>query len=292
MELIMTMGKVKCNQTKSSQLVILVMAMLLIPFGSTFAGDGDSFDDGYGYDYGDQQPGDGVQHSSCEWIDYQSEPSLRAEYKACVRLALTQSYDGEIDCIECLFHEEQSQGSELGKTVRAALGPLAYVAATYFGYKGQTHQADAYSNAIISGHEQCTMRYNSFADNRVRMANDFYDYYVTTGANPISPDQATSYAEAFGNGPQCNGSGMGSYAGMGGMYGNGYGGFGSPWGAAGYSPGFMNGMLGPGMGGFGSGGGFGAGGGFGGGYGGGFGGPGMGGGYGGGFGGPGMGGGY
>ena len=66
----------------------------------------------------------------------------------------------------------------------------------------------------------------------------------------ISPDQSRGLLNT------CNGNPYGSYAGFGGMIGNGFGGFGNPMIGAGYSPGFVGGMIGPGFGGgFGGGGG-------------------------------------
>jgi len=170
------------------------------------------------------------RYSACSQIMCESSYS---EFRACERYE--EDYEkggrrgrggrhGGGDCYKCSINNE----STYAENVSAWMNPLAYITSglgsAYLGYKGQKAWAGAYA----SGHQQCTSRFNSYLD-----------YNITRGSNPILPGQAEGLLG------QCNGSGLGGYAGMGGLSGNGLGGFGNPYGAAGYSGGFLGGMIGP-----------------------------------------------
>ena len=161
------------------------------------------------------------------------------EYRACLRMEIAGGAD--VDCVECLF-AQQEKSNPWVDALGIVAGPLALFGSAYVGaryaYKSQKEWAGAYE----AGHAACTSRFNSYLD-----------YNITRGSNPILPEQAEGLMS-------CNGSPYGSFAGFGGLTGNGFGGFGSPFIGAGYTGGFMGGMMGPG---FGLGGGFGMGGGFG-----------------------------
>lgn len=211
-------------------------------------------------------------------------------------------------CVDC--NSAGKRGGAYG-TLSGIAEIVGAVAPPLFGYLGMR----SYSNAMLGsnqawagaaqvGFEQCQLMQSNFI-------NTMYGYADPTQGAGYFASNELPYQEL--QPPGCNGYGLGGFAGGMGFMGNGFGGFGNPYFAAGYSPGFLGGMAGPwggynpyggigmgmgfpGMGGFGGpgfggginigfGGGFpGMGGGFGGGY------PGFGGGFGGGY--PGFGGGF
>ena len=155
----------------------------------------------------------------CGYID---QYTFKAEHRACLRMEILGS--GSVDCVDCLFYEEPKTNPWV-EALGIVAGPLAMVGSTYiasrYAYKGQQAWADAYRY----GHEACTNRFNAYTN-----------YLQERGAAPMLPEQAQPMVA------RCNGIGMnGNYAGYGGLYGNGFGGFGNPYLSAGFSPGFMGG---------------------------------------------------
>ena len=87
--------------------------------------------------------------------------------------------------------------------------------------RSQQALAEAYTHGVTS----CNARYDAAIN-----------YSVEYGTAPINPVQLQNF---------CNGSPYDLYAGYGGQFGNGFGGVGNPYLAAGYSPGFLGSMAGP-----------------------------------------------
>lgn len=111
------------------------------------------------------------------------------------------------------------------------------VAPPLFGYLGVRAQANAFENSQVAwanaqatGYEQCALLQQNYVDST-------YQYIQ----NNELPDREVGL-------PGCNGFGLGQFAGGGGYYGNGFGGFGNAYYGGGYSPGFIAGMYGPGAG--------------------------------------------
>lgn len=165
-----------------------------------------------------------------------NHPAYQDEYRACLRLELAErASDSGVDCVECLFQQEERQPAAWVQALSTLAGPLAYLGGAYVTAKYQYKSQEAWADAYAQGHQQCTSRFNSYLD-----------YNTQMGANPITAPEASSLMN-------CNGNSYGSYSGMNGMSGNSFGGFANPWGSAGYSQGFMGGMIGPNYGGMNSG---------------------------------------
>ena len=168
-----------------------------------------------------------ARFDDCSKID---ESRWSDEYQACLRVDIAKG----ADCYECIFAENEKSNPWV--EALSILAPTAgLLGSAYLGYKTQKHWANTYkdtnqfwSNAFVSGQEACNGRLESYQA-----------YLVERGSNPMSP---TDFQGLLGH---CNGLGIGSFAGMGGLYGNGFGGFGNPFLSAGYSPGFMSAMAGP-----------------------------------------------
>lgn len=174
-------------------------------------------------------------------------PAYIDEYRACLKTQIAiEATKAGVDCVDCLF-EQKSETSDLVQALGVLAQPLGYVAAVAISARYQ-HQTQAkWAEAYASGFEQCTNRFNSFLN-----------YNTTIGANPITVPEAQALNST------CNGNGYGSYAGYGGLYNNGYGGFSNPFLSQGYSSGYLgvyggpyalgsqsvygNGMIAPGMG--------------------------------------------
>ena len=152
------------------------------------------------------------------------------EHRNCIRMLSV----GEDGCYECVYSENERSNPWVD--AMSIIAPAAsMLGSAYFGYKSQKRWADSYSDtnqywsdAYKAGQTACNGRLSGYQG-----------YLEQRGANPMSPEQ---FQGLMG---QCNGVGMGAFAGMGGMYGNGFGGVGNPFISAGYSPGFMSGMMGP-----------------------------------------------
>ena len=158
----------------------------------------------------------------CSGID---QAMYQSEYKACLRLQIAGS--SNVDCIECLFAQEEKT-SPWVEALGAVAAPLAYFGATWVGahyqYKSQKGWANAYNNAnnkwanaYEQGHVQCTNRFNSYLD-----------YNTSIGAAPVLAKQAESFAKA------CNQQPLGQFAGFGGLGGGLFGGGGNPFLSAGF----------------------------------------------------------
>ena len=127
------------------------------------------------------------------------------------------SVDG---CINC-----GGRGSNRGSTlsgvaeiVGAVAGPLAHFGSAWVGARAYQKGQEAWAGAATAGFEQC------------RLAQGDYLSYLQANELPgMTPDQR--------NAMNCNGYGLGGFAGLGGAYGGYYG--------AGYTPGFIGGMMGP-----------------------------------------------
>jgi hypothetical protein len=158
-----------------------------------------------------------------------NHPAYQDEYRACVNadIAIAATNAG-VDCVECLFAQKEKQTSTAVELASVLAQPVAAVAMTYlgasYGYKTQK----AWANAYASGNTECTNRFNSYLN-----------YNVERGSNPITTDEASTLNAS------CNGNSMGSYAGYGGLSGNGYGGYGNAFQSAGYSSAYLGGLMGP-----------------------------------------------
>ena len=138
-----------------------------------------------------------------------------------------------IDCATC-GSRISSRGS--GGTILQGIAEITgALAPPLFGYLGVRANARAFENsnvawagAAATGFEQCQIMQTSYVQNT-------YDYL---SGNEL-PDRSVLP-------PECNGYQLNGFAGMGGLFGNGAGGFGNVWGGSGYSPQFMAAMYGPG----------------------------------------------
>ncbi len=137
-------------------------------------------------------------------------------------------------CPECGTRWRSSRYRRDGDSWSSIIGASAQLvgafAAPYFMYKGVKSQANAYLGANQTWANNCRMMQTHYVDAT----------YSYISSNEL-PDRTVTP-------PECNGYAMGGFAGMQGWTGNGFGGFGNPWGAAGYTNGFQAGMFGPGMG--------------------------------------------
>jgi hypothetical protein len=171
-----------------------------------------------------------------------NHPNFEEEYRACLRVKIAaRAAEAGVDCVDCLFQQEEQQPAAWVQALSALAQPLAYLGSAYVVSKYQYKSQEAWAQAYANGFTQCTNRFNSYLN-----------YTTEMGANPVTTDEAKSLMNT------CNGNGYGGYAGFGGMVGNGYGGYTNPMIGAGYSGGFLGGMVGPNYGGM-SGGGFGVG---------------------------------
>ena len=168
-------------------------------------------------------PVNAASEKNCEGMKH---PAYMEEYRACLRGNIAASaQEAGVDCVECLFKQEDTGSSSWVQGLSAIAQPLAYLAGMYTVAKFQNKTQETWARAYASGFSECTNRFNSYLN-----------YNTSVGANPISA------TDAMGMSSQCNGQGYGSYAGYGGMTGNSYGGYGNPFLANGFSPGFMNGI--------------------------------------------------
>lgn len=154
----------------------------------------------------------------------------QVELKACIRIEQEKyAKDKGIDCIDCLYDQPQEENNNLVEALGVLAQPMAFLAASYMGNKYNYKSNKAWAEAYETGHKECTSRYNSFLD-----------YNISTGANPITTENAALLNMT------CNGNSYSAYAGYGGLYGNGYGGFGNPYLSSGWSSGFLGGYYGGG----------------------------------------------
>ena len=138
--------------------------------------------------------------------------------------------DGGIDCINCgRSSRSGAYGvlSGIAEIAGAIAPPLAYYGVNARWANAYQSSQQAWAGAAAVGFEQCRLMQTNYVRSTYR--------YMQSNELPHSTVMP----------PECNGYGLGQFAGGFGMMGNGMGGFGSPWGAAGYSPGFMGGMYGP-----------------------------------------------
>lgn len=154
-----------------------------------------------------------------------NHPAYQTEYRQCIRLQIAKSAgDAGVDCVDCLFEQESTGTNSWIAALGAIAQPLAYLAGSYTVAKYQNKSQEAWAEAYKSGYQECTNRFNSFLD-----------YSTSSGANPLSAADANAMSMS------CNGYGYGSYAGYGGLTGNGFGGYGNPFQMSGFSSGFMSG---------------------------------------------------
>ena len=165
-----------------------------------------------------------VQSYASDCLDIYNTSNDIDSYNTCRKYDIMEGGD----CIGCSLGDEHktSTGVQLAGILA---GPLAYlgVNALWSNQAGRDSRRRYNSQNYI--HEQCTTRYQAGLA-----------HIQTSKSNPASPQEL-----AMMN--RCNGMPMGGggFAGMGGVYGNGFGGFSNPMGAAGWGSGFMSGMAGP-----------------------------------------------
>ncbi|MAX67140.1 MAG: hypothetical protein CME66_09415 [Halobacteriovoraceae bacterium] len=140
------------------------------------------------------------------------------------------------NCADCRGRWSRGRGNN-GDTITSVLGATAQLAGAILPpvmmYKGMKVQANAYlganqawAGAAATGFEQCQIMQTNYVTNT-------YAYYSD---NELPGDTVVP--------PECRGYSLGQFAGTQGWRGNGYGGFGSPWGSAGYSNAFLAQMYG------------------------------------------------
>ncbi|MEI8346097.1 MAG: hypothetical protein WCG27_01420, partial [Pseudomonadota bacterium] len=165
---------------------------------------------------------EGNYYKECAGID---KYRFENEYRTCLRLKMANTFD--VDCVDCLFAEQPKEPNPWVEALSVVAGPLAYFGTNWLWSSAYQKTNEEWASAYKYGYESCNTRFNSYLD-----------YSVERGANPILPEQAQTLM-------QCNGNGLGGYAGFGGMYGSSFGGASNPFMSAGYSPGYMGGMMGP-----------------------------------------------
>jgi hypothetical protein len=132
------------------------------------------------------------------------------------------------DCVNCQASNRGGQHwlSGVAEIVGAIAPPLAQFGIAYVQSNAYVDAQQAWAGAAETGFEQC------------RLSQEAYLQYLQTNELPgMTPEQQAAQ--------RCNGYSLGGFAGMGGQYGNGFGGFGNPYIGGGYSGGFMGGMMGP-----------------------------------------------
>lgn len=185
--------------------------------------------------------GDGSVKSSCRGyltVEYRvgGGGAGRCEYSSDMRgcvgdddyTRIVTRHQTGVDCVNCAAGSRGGQHwlSGVAEIVGAIAPPLAQFGVAYMGYKGQKATAEAWAGAARAGFEQC------------RLSQQDYLAYLQTNELPgMTPEQQAAM--------RCNGYSLGGFAGLGGQFGNGFGGFGNPLIGGGYSPGFIGGMIGP-----------------------------------------------
>ncbi|MBT7609477.1 MAG: hypothetical protein HN576_06960, partial [Bacteriovoracaceae bacterium] len=131
-----------------------------------------------------------INPEECDGID---KRRFKVEYQACLRVEIAGDLGGGVDCIECLFAQEEESNPWVDALGHIA-GPLAFFGAAYMGAKYQHKSQAAWAGAYQTGHDACTNRFDSYLN-----------YNIERGSNPILPGQAESFAGT------CNGAGMGGF---------------------------------------------------------------------------------
>ena len=156
-----------------------------------------------------------------------------SQYDYCVQAEIA----ADADCVECLMMAQEKPNPWV--QVTESLAPVGMILGStfinaYYGHKNLKRMANSYdlsqkvwSDAFNNGINSCNARFDSYLE-----------YTTTRGAPPVLPEQVAAISE-------CNGVSLQDFAGFRGMAGDGFGGFGNPFGAAGYGPGFLGGMAGP-----------------------------------------------
>ncbi len=131
-------------------------------------------------------------------------------------IEISSRYDTS-NCVNCQAGSRGKQSTLSGiAEIVGAIAPVASVGlGAYFGYKSN----QAWAGAATAGFEQCRLDHNNY-----------YQYLSANELPGLSPAQQAAM--------NCNGFGLGGYAGLG------AGGLGGLYGA-GYTPGFVGGMMGP-----------------------------------------------
>lgn len=182
---------------------------------------------------------DGSVKSSCRGYltaEYRIGGGARCEYSSDARGCIGGSdYDVIVsrnqtgaDCVNCQASNRGGQHwlSGVAEIVGAIAPPLAQFGIAYVQSDAYRDANRAWAGAAEVGFEQC------------RLAQQDYLGYLQQNELPgMTPEQQAAM--------RCNGYQLGGFAGMGGQFGNGYGGFGNPYISGGYSGGFMGGMIGP-----------------------------------------------
>ncbi len=135
------------------------------------------------------------------------------------------------DCVHC--NRRRRGGSGVADILGAVLPPLAQFGSAWLWSDAYLGANQAWAGAAATGFEQCQMM----------QTNHMHTMYGN-GTNP-GYFAANELPHEYIAPPGCNGYQLGGFAGGMGFQGNGFGGFGSPWGGAGYSTGFQGGMYGP-----------------------------------------------
>lgn len=136
------------------------------------------------------------------------------------------------DCVNCegSWKKRRNDGSVwngIANLAGAIAGPLAYYGVNAKWANAYRSGQQAWAGAASTGFEQCQLMQTNYVQST-------YDYIQT---NQLQDREVMP--------PNCNGYQLGGFSGSMGYMGNGFGGFGNPWGSAGYSPGFVSGMYGP-----------------------------------------------
>jgi hypothetical protein len=143
-------------------------------------------------------------------------------------------------CVNCGGASVRGGGSVVGDILGAVLPPLAQFGSAWLWSDAYRDSNQAWAGAAQVGFEQC----------QLSQTNHMHTLYGNPNRDTTIQGSGGFFADnelphEYISPPGCNGYQLGGFAGGGGFQGNGLGGFGNPWGAAGYSPGFQLGVQGP-----------------------------------------------
>jgi hypothetical protein len=151
----------------------------------------------------------------------------------------TVSYD---ECVNC----GGRGGSNTADILGAILPPLAQFGSNLLWSGAYRASNRAWAGAAATGFEQCQISQTNhmhtlYGDPSREVTRDASGRLTSSGG--YFADNELPYKNIAA--PSCNGYQLGAFAGGAGFQGNGFGGFGNPYGAAGFSTGFQNGVSGP-----------------------------------------------
>lgn len=157
-----------------------------------------------------------------------NHPAHQDEYRDCLRLQiLKKANDNEVDCLDCIFEQEDDSTAGIEVLTKDVLPALIQVTSSAALSKLQSDMSRKEAEKYALGYQSCTTQFNTILNSN-----------TMNGANIITPSVAQELS-------MCNGYGLvGSFAGFSGYTSaNGFN-FSNPSLAAGYTSGFLTGYTG------------------------------------------------